>query len=532
MKAKEVQRKLLAAPYPDVIQVYEDLLKSARTGAEVKQYKRWLCLNDLFYLLVFAMDVKFIVNGNHNTVWLYERIREVQQQPNGHLDLWAREHFKSTVITLGKTVQDILRDPELTVGIFSHTKENATIFTSQIRDQLGKNEELKYLFDDILWQRPETQAPEWTDSSFTVKRNGKPKEPTVMACGLLPSMPTGMHFGLRVYDDIITDKVVGTPEMIQKITAAYRNSINLGRDGGSERVIGTRYHLFDTYRQMMKDGVLKVREYPATEDGSLDLTKAVFQSEEYLRNKLKAQGTFIFSCQMLQNPLADAEMGFQEKHLRFWEATNYDNLNFVILCDPAGGKDKNAGKKKSDYTCFWVVGIGGDDNYYVCDVLRARIGLVQRGDALFTLHRRYSRYGEVRVGYESYGMQADIAYFNERMERENYRFRIIELGGQMKKELRIARLAPLFEAGRIWLPYKMVKNVTENGVTKAVDMIRVFIEEEYTSFPVLQHDDMLDALSRLLDDEIRRMPRPDPVEDGYSALNEIRKRQMANEPVV
>jgi hypothetical protein len=34
---------------------------------------------------------------------------------------------------------------------------------------------------------------------------------------------------------------------------------------------------------------------------------------------------------------------------------------------------------------------------------------------------------------------------------------------------------------------------------KVVDLTKVFIEEEYKTFPVGAHDDMLDALARILD---------------------------------
>ena len=73
----------------------------------------------------------------------------VQESPDGHLDLWAREHYKSTIITFGQTIQDILRDPEVTVGIFSHTRPIAKGFLRQIKRELESNQTLKDLFPDI-----------------------------------------------------------------------------------------------------------------------------------------------------------------------------------------------------------------------------------------------------------------------------------------------------------------------------------------------------------------------------------------------
>jgi len=52
----------------------------------------------------------------------------VQAAPNGYLDLWGREHGKSSLITFGLTIQDILNDPEITVGIFSYSRPIAKAF--------------------------------------------------------------------------------------------------------------------------------------------------------------------------------------------------------------------------------------------------------------------------------------------------------------------------------------------------------------------------------------------------------------------
>jgi len=52
--------------------------------------------------------------------WYFDRCREVQTSPDGHLDLWAaREYGNPGNITFALTIDDILNDPEVTVGIFS-----------------------------------------------------------------------------------------------------------------------------------------------------------------------------------------------------------------------------------------------------------------------------------------------------------------------------------------------------------------------------------------------------------------------------
>ena len=235
--------------------------------------------------------------------------------------MWAREHYKSTIITFGKSIQDILADPDnTTIGIFSHTRPIAKAFMEQIKRELESNSFFIDLFPDVLYVNPKSESPKWSlDSGLIVKRKTNPKEATVEAHGLVDGQPTSKHFSILVYDDVVTRESVTTPEQIKKVTAAWELSLNLGAIGGCKRYIGTRYHMNDTYKTMMDRGSVIPRIYPATDNGKLE-GNAVFMDDQVLKEKRRDMGPYTFGTQMLQDPIADKSMGFREEWLKYYES--------------------------------------------------------------------------------------------------------------------------------------------------------------------------------------------------------------------
>lgn len=475
-------------------------------------YYRHLLRTDLFFLLVIGLGRKDLIHP-----WLLERCKEVQAEPNGYLDLWARGHGKSSIITLGLTIQDILSshgdnpDPkwqgkELTIGIFSCTRPLAKQFIGQIKREFEANEILKSYFPDILYDNPGKDAPMWSlDSGIIVRRKSNPKEGTVEAHGLVDGMPTSKHFHILMYDDVVTIDSVRSTAMIEKTTQAWELSLNLGTPGFDiTRYAGTRYHYNDTYKTIADRGAAKVRLHPATKDGQVK-GEPVLLSRQVLEQKRRDMGSYSFASQLLLNPVADDNQGFKREWLVFHHGRDFTNLNKYILVDPANEK-----KKDNDYTCMFVIGLGSDSNYYVIDMIRDRLSLTERASTLFRLHRKYKPKG---VGYEQYGMQADIAHVKDKMRLDNYNFKVTELGGNLAKVDRIKGLIPLFEQNRIYLPDTLYKT---NYERKTEDLTEVFITQEYEAFPVSKHDDMLDCLARITDPDFKMVwPMLDEEEDYY-----------------
>lgn len=200
-------------------------------------------------------------------------------------------------------------------------------------------------------------------------------------------------------------------------------------------------------------------------------------------------------------------------------------MNVFILVDPAGKATIAERLKKADFTAMIVIGLASDKNYYLLDIIRDKLNPTQRVDTLMTLHRKWAGLSgkSPSVGYESYGIQSDLHYLEKAQEEQTYRFRVVELGGIRSKEERIRRMIPVIENHLLWIP-RSINYKTVSGVN--VDLIHDFLNNELLVFPRSKHDDVLDAMSRIMDDDMRAMfpsaatntPRNDTATGGWESL--------------
>lgn len=408
--------------------------------------------NDRFFLLTVLLNRKDAVHP-----WLFDRIREVEYDPDGHLDLWSRFHYKSTIVTFAGAIQEILCDPEIKIAIFSVVKPIAKEFLSQIKEELESNERLKEIYSDVIWENPkekggERKPPKWgIERGIVVKRTSNPKEATLEAHGLIDGQPTSRHFDLHIYDDVVTQDYI-SEDLIKKTTERWEMADNLGSHIGVRKwVCGTRYHFADTYSVILERKSLKPRIYPATDDGT-EHGKPVFLTQERWDQIRRDQRSTI-SAQCLLNPIAGSEATFKSTYFQTYDVFPAV-LNVYIMCDPSKGTTN-----RSDRTAIAVVGVDVGGNKYLLDGFRHRMKLSERYDCLVQMYDKWSRHPGVQnieVGYERYGQVTDLEVIEEYQMRDNRYFKLEELNtprqGKHSKDDRIERLEPDIRNGLFYLP--------------------------------------------------------------------------------
>jgi len=397
---------------------YEALMTEA-VGRD-KDYQdsmfRQLILNDLWFVVYFI--VKPFAEGNHksfNHPFLVRACREVQSGPKDcTLDMWARFHYKTSIITIGETLQDMLRKPEEAVGLFAYKRAIATQkYIFQIK-RIIENEKILYdAFEDVIYQDPERESPLWSvDGGLILKRKSNRGEPSVSGHGLVEGMPTSMHFEVRKYDDITTEDMADSPNVMEDVKVKFDSSQNLGMaDGGSHRVIGTVYHHNDPlcYVRDKKDifgnNMYVMRLKPATHDGMENGTPVLISQATL--DRLKATKTF--RSQQLLNPTPEGTQKLNPDFLMPIEPQFIPKeLYKFMVIDQAGDLASNINKMGEDSWAIAVVGVEpkmndiGASARYILDLF---ISPMSESEAIDQIVRMYLNAGMIRqVGVEKVGI--------------------------------------------------------------------------------------------------------------------------------
>jgi hypothetical protein len=387
---------------------YQEIFKQIADGKlDKRSTYRMLFLNDLFFMVCFGMQIE---KANHPFV--VKCCHDVQTGPASMtLDIWAREHFKSTVITQAETIQYHLKNPDSCTAIFAYVRPAAKAFLRSIKILCETSELLKWCFPDVLWQKPEVEAPKWSeDDGLIFKRTSNArKESTIEAWGLIEGMPTGRHFERRVYDDVETDDIKDSPDMLTKCYSKFEMSDNLGIDNGVERVIGTYYSHFGPMLKIRdKQDIHGKKMYftrlkPATENGERNGSPVLISQDRLDKLKMSPH----FNSQQLCDPTPISEAVLNPDYLKpidskFIPRTIY---KFMVL-DQAGGDETK--KQSKDLWSYGVVGIEpsiddiGQSNVYLLDIEADKMSHSEGIDGVV---RMYLRNGIInQMGVEKVGL--------------------------------------------------------------------------------------------------------------------------------
>lgn len=441
-----------------------------------------------------------------NKPFIVNQCQALEDGPeSGTVDIWAREHGKSSTITIAHTVQRIVRDPESTTAIFSYKKPAAEKFLDSVRKIL-ELPIMVWCFPDILYENPSSQAPSWSlQGGIRVKRtNTTRREHTVEAFGLVEGMPTGGHFDHRIYDDVETDDLAKNPEQLDICFDKLEMSRNLGVEGGTEQVIGTYYSHCGVLTKLRdkKDihgkPMYQLRIHPATDDGTIH-GKPVFFSQAYLDSK-KTDSSF--NTQQLCNPTPGHAIKLNFERFQYIEPHKLpkDRLKFIII-DPAGDADVQTGAGNDIWSmiCISVKPMMdelGNSDVFLEDAIIGQMSIsmaVEAARNIYTRNGRIALLAVERVATDSAwkhiknGLEAKGRYL-ELKKKGKYGGNLLLLSpkGRTKNYRIETALSWPLNNSKLHLSTELSEDVIEE------------LEQECNKFPFF-HVDVLDAMAYLYD---------------------------------
>ena len=268
--------------------------------------------------------------------------------------------------------------------------------------------------------------------------------------------------------------------MIKKTTDAFVLSENLGTRGGRARAIGTRYHHNDTYSTLIDRQVFTPRVFPATHNGKAD-GKPVFLDAEELERKRRTMGSYIFGCQMLQAPSPDEGAIFRRDWIRYWDKLpkRFDRMLISMDCSFKDNMD-------NDYVVAQCWGqLAGDA--YLIDQVRGLWDFVATLKNFVKFVEKYPEATERLIEDKANG-PAVISSLRHDVPG------IIPVEPFGSKSARAHAVSPYWESGNVYIP----NPTSYPWVTD--------FELELLQFPVVSHDDQVDASTQALQRMFAKRP--------------------------
>lgn len=407
--------------------------------------------------------------------------------------LMPRGHLKTTLITVGYSLQRIAKDPKVRILIANATGTMAEAMLSQIKKHLQYNETFKQYFGDLS-----TTASTWRDNMITLpvgEGSYTSKEATVTAYGLGGSL-VSQHYDVIIVDDAHNRENINTKDQIEKVKQSYRDLLDLLEPGGQLIIIGTKWHDDDLYGDVMNKSSPQAAEFDVFvrqaitdmklghgKDGHYIIEDGnVLWPEKYSLKVLSAllneKGLYEFSCQYQNLAIDDENAVFHKNWFHEYDPTDLKDrkLTRFTAIDPAISL-----KERADFTAIVTIGVDVLGKVYVLEVKRGHYSEDQMVDELFLTNERYH---PLTICIETVAFQKTLQhYIMKEIKRRGHSLPLNEVlpESNESKEKRIRLLQPMYMRSDIFHS-KLVPNIE-------------YLEDELLRFPKGKNDDTADAMA-------------------------------------
>jgi phage terminase large subunit-like protein len=398
--------------------------KKAELSAERLQHK-----------LAAEASLEYFINLIHPNRLLGNIHREIigwwtrQEAKTHQLLLLPRDHMKSALIAY-RCVWELTRDPSLRILYISSTSNLATKQLKFIKDILT-SDKYRMFWPDMV-EKDEAKREKWTEREISldhpIRKHEAIRDPSIFTAGLTSNI-VGMHCDIAVLDDVVVQGNAYTEEGRSKVKDQYSYLSSIEGANAREWIVGTRYHPNDLYSDVVG---MEIEEYD--ELGKIKQRTPLFEvfgegRQEKIQVESLGDGTgeFLwpkqqrsdgkwfgfdfdtlaakkaqylnkvqFRAQYYNDPHDIDSAPISRSQFQYYNqsylASNYghwtmrgNRLNVVAAVDFAYSTGK-----KSDYTSIVVVGLEGQQNYYILDIDRFKTDRISDYfDHILKLHQKW-----------------------------------------------------------------------------------------------------------------------------------------------
>ncbi len=507
--------------------------------AETKGALRLLCQENLYGLArrVLYADVKTPLDPVFHGALCRWREQSPYQR---NLYLLARDHLKTSLLTVAGNVQRILKNPQVRILLASNKADTAQAQLSEIKGHL-MNPLLVWLFPDILFASPQKDADRWAESAITVRRKRRTKEATIETIGAEGAV-TGLHYDHGSFDDLVDEQNSQTRDQLEKVTRWYQTTQSLFEPDATQEIVGTPWDFNDLYAwlitqkltrqfqlgiyrapcwQVQDPGVLRVDarggllpdEYLVDPAGARIPVYGLKHTRKSLEERERTNAR-MFSSQWLLRPVDDASALFPRSQAVIKprrDLPDPSTLWCVMAVDPAIST-----KEWADYSAVAVLGFDAGGYAYLLDLRR---GHWTESELVEEVYAAYTQTPGIRiVGFEAVGFQK--LYLREFARAGETRGFLpllkLERDTRVGKAVRIRSLEPWWRAKQI---------ILADDLPALADFLEE--AEQFRPWKSGTHDDMLDAVA----DCLQLRVRPDVV-NPYEGLDELDTERMQFEATI